>query len=1306
MCFRCKGVGPAASGPAKIGIHDVAQAGRYESTPEKLTRLTFAGLSLAVLCGCAAGASKQPIDDSDLVVLHHNVHAQARSELQVGHTAPATMMERMIFVLKLDAVKQVQLDALLARQQDPASSDFHRWLTPQEFGSQFGRSPEEIAQVAEWLSLHGFAVDEVGAGGTWINFSGAVSDVEAAFHTTIDDFDIDGELRHANSIDPSIPRALSGTVAGIVSLHNIPRRAMNTGVRQIETDGIQVDFTGASGSHYVSPGDFAVIYNVNALYDAGIDGTGQTVAIVGRTHPAASNWSTFRSTMALPANAPVVVVNGTDPGDQGANEDGEADLDVEWSGAVAKGATIRFVTSKSTASTDGVDLSAQYIINNNLAPVMSTSFGLCESSLGSSGNAFYNSLWSQAASQGITSFVSSGDSGSAGCNRGNDTTGSGQAVSGLASTPYNVAVGGTQFNEGTGTYWSSTNSAGDKSALSYIPEMVWNESSNVSGGSGLWATGGGASSIYFKPPWQVAPGVPTDGKRDIPDVSLSAAIHDGYLVYTQGALIAIGGTSASSPSFAGLMALIVQKTGARQGSATTRFYQLAQTQYGSGGAAVFRDTTTGTNGVRGVTGFAAANGYDEATGLGSVDATALANAWAPVNPNPDFAIWASPTMISAQQGALGTTTLTTTVSAGFSNAIAFTTSGLPTGATATFGPPSIASPGSGTSSLTLSAGSGTPTGAYSVTVAGTGGSTTHTASIRFTVSATSTACDVFSDGIESVTGWMVYGATGTTARWVQVTSGISPVASAHGGSYFAEFNSFSAASGHQARLYRATGFLVPNSCTTMTLSYWVFHDIAFSASNDRVQAQVSTNGSTWTDVGSPVYRNDGTSGWARVSVDLSGLGGQTVQLGFFGTSAFGNDIYLDDIVVGASAGSTHSISGTITTSGSGLSGVTVSAGATTTTTAADGSYTIAGLANGSYAITPSLSKFTFSPTSRSATVSGANVTGVSFTASALPTSWSISGTVTLVGSGVAGVTVSAGIAWATTAADGTYTIAGLTNGSYTITPSLSGYTLAPASRLVTVSGDNVTEVSFTASAAPSTWSISGTVTLGDSGVAGVTVSAGDASATTGGDGAYTIAGLTSGSHTIVPALAGYTFTPTNRSATVSSANVTDVSFTGTAAASTWSISGTIAFGNSGLPGVTVSAGAGEPTATTARDGSYTIAGLANGTHAVTPFLPGFAFSPASLSTTVSGANVTGVSFTATAVPSAKNSDAGPDDGVETTGEASTGCGGCASGRYSAPFAILGVALLRRRRSTSWRRRRRCSGPEPRGAARCCASCHC
>lgn len=721
--------------------------------------VTLVGALMFFLATSASAAPLRIVDDNDTVILRNNVHPLARPEFDSGATAPSLPMERMILSLKLDPGKGAELDRFLVELHDPASPNFKHWLTPEEFRERFAPSPEDIGSVTGWLTAHGFTVEEVARGGTWINFSGPVSHVERAFHTKIRDYYINGRLHHANAQDPSIPKGLADLVAGVVSLHDFPRKMMNTGAHPV-----QPDFTSGS-THYLSPGDFAIIYNVNALYSAGLDGSGQSIAIVGRTHPSSTNWATFRSTMGLSANPPQVIVNGTDPGDLGGGEDNEADLDVEWSGAVAKNATIEFVVSQSTTSTDGVDLSAQYIVNNNLAPVMSTSFGECESDLGHSERNFYKSLWQQAAAQGITSFVSTGDSGAAGCNLGSDSSGSGLAVNGLASTPYNVAVGGTQFNEGTEIYWNTSNT-GYTSALNYIPETAWNESGNA-GGSGLWSTGGGKSTYYRKPSWQVSPGVPADGKRDLPDVSLTAAGHDGYLVETQGALYAIGGTSASSPSFAGLMALIVQNTGQRQGNANSRFYQLAALQYGAGGATVFHDTTSGNNSVPGVTGYSCTTGYDLVTGLGSVDAYALVNNWVLTT---DFAITAAPTSVSVVQGGLGTTTVSTSITGGFTGAISsMSVSPLPTGVTASFSPTSFAAPG-GSSMLTFNAATTTAAGTYIVTIAGTSGSTTHFAMVNLTIIQAFTITDSVVNGV----GGTITSSASTVPYGGSVTYTITP----------------------------------------------------------------------------------------------------------------------------------------------------------------------------------------------------------------------------------------------------------------------------------------------------------------------------------------------------------------------------------------------------------------------------------------------------------------------------------------------------------------------------------------------------
>jgi pseudomonalisin len=556
-----------------------------------------------VLASPPADRIHLPIDDGARVVLRGNVHPLARRRYDVGEVPADFRMEKMILTLKPDSQQQANLAALIEAEHNPESHYYHQWLTPEELGEHFGIAKNDLDEIVEWLQSHGMKIDEFPASRREIVFSGTAAQVESAFHTPIHAYNINGENHHANIKNPEIPRALAGVVGGVVSLHDFRSQPMHTIV-----NAPTPDFSNGN-SHFLAPADFSTIYDVAPLYQQAINGTGQSIAIVARSNINLADVQQFRRAFGLSVNNPQVIVNGNNPGIVSSNEEVEATLDTEWAGAVARNATIKFVVSASTSSTDGVYLSTQYIVNHNLAPVMSMSFGLCEAALGSSGNSFISNLWQQAAAEGITVLVSSGDSGAAGCDTPSATKATdGRAVNGLCSSPYNVCVGGTEFNDTKNStlYWASSNAGGTQgSALGYIPEIVWNES----GSSGLWASGGGASSIYGKPSWQTGTGVPADGRRDVPDVSLSAASHDGYLIYMNGSLLAVGGTSAAAPSFAGLMALVAQSTGARQGNANPHLYALASKQH-SGGAAVFHDITSGNNSVAGVTGYNAGAGYD------------------------------------------------------------------------------------------------------------------------------------------------------------------------------------------------------------------------------------------------------------------------------------------------------------------------------------------------------------------------------------------------------------------------------------------------------------------------------------------------------------------------------------------------------------------------------------------------------------------------------------------------------------------------------------------------------------------------
>jgi pro-kumamolisin-like protein/Big-like domain-containing protein len=588
------------------------------------------------------------INDEERITVPSTTPALVKRSVDSGRVAGGEKLGRMLLLLAPTSKQEQEAARFVAAQHDSSSPLFHKWLTPAKYGERFGVATEDAQKVQQWLQSQGLTVHEVSQSRRFISFSGTVSQVEQAFSTQMHSYTFNNQKFIANSTDIRIPAALSPVVKGVVRLHSDPHPSALKIGDKINVDKKTGKIEGPYGLHFLGPADFATIYNVQPLYDSGINGAGQTIAIVSRSSLVDTNLGVdglqdirdFRNVMGLPANDPEIIVNGDDPLVLSYQDTLEAMLDVTWAGAVAPMAHIIAVASQSNFA-DGIDASAVYIVDHNLAPIMSTSFGSCEQNLGPVQNAFYNALWQQAAAQGITAFVSAGDNGGAGC----DDPGSGYfasnglAVSGIASTPYSVAVGGTQFDDTANpdAYWSITSDPTNfKSALSYIPEKVWNESSNDPFFTSLWAGGGGVSTIYAKPDWQTASGVPNDGKRDLPDISLAAAGHTGYAVCFLSScsspdyvgLYTFGGTSASSPAAAGIMALVLQKMGGQpQGVANYVFYKLAST------SGVYHDITTGENKVpdsngQYTVGYDAGPGYDLASGLGSFDANALVNNWA------------------------------------------------------------------------------------------------------------------------------------------------------------------------------------------------------------------------------------------------------------------------------------------------------------------------------------------------------------------------------------------------------------------------------------------------------------------------------------------------------------------------------------------------------------------------------------------------------------------------------------------------------------------------------------------------------
>lgn len=616
----------------------------------------------------------QAVNEANRTLLKGNTHPLARPEFDQGPAPSSLPMERMLLVLKRSPEQEAALEALLDEQQDSSSPNYHKWLTPEQFGQQFGPSDQDIQAVTSWLGSHGFQVARVSKGRVLIEFSGTAAQVQEAFRTEIHKYVVNGENHWANSSDPQILSALVPVVAGVKTLHNFLKKPQlvvtDEKFTAKYTAGSLPQFTNSNGAHALTPADYATIYNINPLYNAQINGTGTTIAVVGRSDIIVQNVRDFRSVFGLAANDPQIVVNGPDPGDLGGSEEEEATLDTTWSGAVAPSATVKLVVSATTNTTDGIDLSEAYIIDNNLGNVMTESFSACENQAGitSADATAISALAEQAAAQGITYMVSTGDSGAEGCDDPDtETVATGPlSVNILASSPYAVAVGGTLFTEGSNAakYWSSTNNSSNLgSALSYIPEDVWNESCTsgcgTNGGGSIWAGSGGASVFFQKPVWQSGvtgiPSIATDPMRDLPDVSLSAAGHDPYLACLQYScenngsgyisFYGFGGTSASAPSFAGVIALVNQKTGSRQGQANYVLYRLAAQETLSQCNAsvqsplpatncIFNDVTVGNNAVPGETGYGTSSakyqsgtGYDLATGLGSVNVANLVNGW-------------------------------------------------------------------------------------------------------------------------------------------------------------------------------------------------------------------------------------------------------------------------------------------------------------------------------------------------------------------------------------------------------------------------------------------------------------------------------------------------------------------------------------------------------------------------------------------------------------------------------------------------------------------------------------------------------
>jgi subtilase family serine protease len=679
----------------------------------------------------------EAVDNTRLHTLAGNTRPEANAQNDAGAVADDFAMEHMQIQLQRSAAQEQALKQFIDQLHNPKSPNFHKWMTAEQFGQTYGASQQDVNTVSLWLESQGFTVNSVDPGKMRIDFSGNAGQVRKAFQTDIHYLNVNGVRHSANMSDPKIPAALAPAVAGVVSMHDFTPHALKKP---------HPAFTFSSqGYTYqaLTPSDLATIYNLTPLFGAGYTGTGQTIAVIEDSNLYNSaDWDTFRSTFGLtqyttgslttlhPAGGGGNCANpGTSSGD-----DGEATLDAEWASAAAPGAAIVLASCADTRTSFGGLIALENLIGSSNPPsVISISYGECEAENGAAANAAFSSVFQQAVAEGISVFVAAGDEGAASCDAGATGATHGIGVSGWASTPYNVAVGGTDFGDAyantTSTYWASTNSSTYGSAMSYVPEIPWDDScggtllANYLGFSATYGTDGFCSSAtarqggllqvaagsggpsgcatgnpsatgivsgtcqgYAKPSWQSGlTGIPSDGVRDIPDVSLFAGtgVWGHYYVMcfsdlrNEGASCAgdpstwagAGGTSFASPIMAGIQALVNQSTGSAQGNPNYVYYQLAanatcNSSNGDPGvsACVFHNVTQGDIdvncdgsqncfGATASTGgvgrrqqttangalsssdqsyapaFATAAGWNFATGIGSVNAFNLVNNW-------------------------------------------------------------------------------------------------------------------------------------------------------------------------------------------------------------------------------------------------------------------------------------------------------------------------------------------------------------------------------------------------------------------------------------------------------------------------------------------------------------------------------------------------------------------------------------------------------------------------------------------------------------------------------------------------------
>lgn len=624
----------------------------------------------------AASRISSPIVNVEQAALNHSLHPLAQPRFDAGRMPPETPLTGIGMVFSRSAAQEADLKALIAAQQTPSSPLYHQWLTPEQFAARFGMSDADLGKVQNWLQEQGFSIDSVARGKNAIHFSGTARQVEQAFTTEMHFYKVNGTQHFAPSTDLSVPSALASTVLGIQNLDDFKPRAQVILRKNLRANPAYTAGGSTNAQNQLilfAPGDIKTAYDILPLYNSGITGTGQTITVVGQSAVQMSDLEAFQSAAGLAVKDPSIylVPNSGTSTVYATGDEAESDLDLEWSNSIAPGATINFVYVGNGANYSTFD-SIQYAIDQKIGNIVTSSYGTCETAL--NGTTMESSL-EQGTAQGQTFLSASGDNGSTDCYGITGLSTAQQqalAVDYPASSVYVTGVGGTEIDSSNAAYstvgqgyWEANSGTGDlvNSVLQYIPEMAWNDDTPNCGASNcLSSSGGGVSSLFTKPSWQTGvAGIPTDGKRDVPDMALyaspnypgflfcssdtsawnttqqpiqTASCTSGFQDASTGNLTAAGGTSFDAPIFAGIVALINQKQGytTGQGLVNSTLYKLAANSATYSSA--FHDITSGNNNCTagspycsGTPGFTAGVGYDQVTGLGSVDAAMLAGVW-------------------------------------------------------------------------------------------------------------------------------------------------------------------------------------------------------------------------------------------------------------------------------------------------------------------------------------------------------------------------------------------------------------------------------------------------------------------------------------------------------------------------------------------------------------------------------------------------------------------------------------------------------------------------------------------------------